>query len=66
MPVLRVDFAIAETYGYYDEPPLPCALWVFGCLGDHVTTRQKLQAVARADHGGFRVADDPWRASLRK
>jgi medium-chain acyl-[acyl-carrier-protein] hydrolase len=42
-PVLRADFALAETYEYSDEPPLRCPISAFGGLGDHVTGRSKLE-----------------------
>ena len=53
LPILRADFAIAETYDYYDEPPLSCAITAFGGLADHVTTREKLEPWRAQTSGDF-------------
>lgn len=42
-PVLRADFELAETYEYSDERSLGCPISAFGGLGDHVTSRGKLE-----------------------
>lgn len=37
MPVLKADFEIFETHGHVDEPPLACALGVYGGRADPQT-----------------------------
>jgi medium-chain acyl-[acyl-carrier-protein] hydrolase len=44
LPTLRADFALCETYTYYDEPPLDCPLTVFGGLEDENTSPAHLRA----------------------
>ena len=44
MPVLQADFAICDFYRYRDEPPLDCAISVFGGLQDQEMCRGKLEA----------------------
>ena len=46
IPLLRADFSITDTYEYHAEPPLNCAITVFGGLGDVEVPREEL---------------DPWR-----
>ena len=36
LPILRADFAVAETYTYRQSEPLNCPLTVFGGLADDV------------------------------
>lgn len=44
LPLLRADFAIAETYTYADEAPLDCPVAVFGGRDDEQASRDELQA----------------------
>lgn len=55
LPVLRADFAIAETYQCTPEAPLACAMSVFGGLGDELTGRDKLQPWADYTTGDFKL-----------
>jgi medium-chain acyl-[acyl-carrier-protein] hydrolase len=43
-PILRADFAIAQTYEYVDEGPLDCHLTAFGGLRDIEVAREHLEA----------------------
>jgi medium-chain acyl-[acyl-carrier-protein] hydrolase len=43
LPLLRADFSVAETYKYYDAPPLACPITAFGGLQDPETTREELE-----------------------
>ena len=43
MPLLRADFQACQTYDYVHEPPLDCALTVFGGLQDRELTRSELE-----------------------
>ena len=52
-PVLRADFALAETYEYSDERPLDCPISAFGGLADHVTGREKLEPWRAQTTGDF-------------
>jgi len=44
IPVLRGDFAVAETYQYLKEPPLDCRIKAFGGLDDMAINRRSLEA----------------------
>lgn len=44
MPVLRADFAIAETHRFVSDPPLECDLTLFGGLDDYHISRDDLLA----------------------
>ncbi len=44
MPVLRADFAIAETHRFVSHPPLACDLTLFGGRDDHHISRDDLLA----------------------
>ncbi len=44
LPLLRADFAVAETYTYAAEPPLACPITAFGGLQDRRVGRQPLEA----------------------
>jgi surfactin synthase thioesterase subunit len=43
-PVLRADFAVCETYQYFDEEPLDCPIEAFGGLEDHEVCQDELGA----------------------
>lgn len=53
LPVMRADFAIAETYEYRPAPPLRCPIAAFGGLADHVTGRAKLEPWRQQTTGPF-------------
>jgi medium-chain acyl-[acyl-carrier-protein] hydrolase len=42
IPLLRADFAVCETYEYHAEPPVECALTVFGGDEDAEAPREYL------------------------
>ena len=42
IPLLRADLAACETYQYLAEPPMECALTVFGGVGDVEARREDL------------------------
>ena len=44
LPLLRADFAIAETYAYTDETPLPCPITAFGGLADGEVSHEEVAA----------------------
>jgi medium-chain acyl-[acyl-carrier-protein] hydrolase len=44
LPTLRADFAVLETYRYTPEPPLDCAITVFGGLQDPTVSCEGLEA----------------------
>lgn len=44
VPILRADFAVLENYTYIDEPPLDCAIAVFGGLEDKEVSHKELEA----------------------
>ncbi|MDX6695727.1 MAG: hypothetical protein QOF02_3330 [Blastocatellia bacterium] len=43
-PVLRADFALAQTYLYKTAAPLSCPITAFGGLADKAVTERQLQA----------------------
>lgn len=44
LPVLRADFAVADTYEYSPEAPLPCPIHAFGGQEDSKVAREDLLA----------------------
>lgn len=54
-PILRADFAIAQTYEYADDSPLDCDLTAFGGLRDIDVTRDYLEAWESHTTGNFSV-----------
>ncbi len=44
IPTLRADFAVIETYNYYDESPLNCPITAFGGSEDTEANREELAA----------------------
>lgn len=54
-PILRADFAIAQTYEYVDESPLDCDLTALGGLRDRDVTREHLEAWRTQTTGNFTV-----------
>jgi medium-chain acyl-[acyl-carrier-protein] hydrolase len=42
LPLLRADFAVAQTYSYADGPPLDCPLTAFGGLQDEGVERESV------------------------
>jgi medium-chain acyl-[acyl-carrier-protein] hydrolase len=43
LPILRADFSICGTYTYADQPPLNCAISVFGGLEDATEPHELLE-----------------------
>jgi len=54
-PILRADFAIAQTYEYVDERPLDCHLTALGGLRDKDVARGHLEAWQTHTSGKFNV-----------
>jgi medium-chain acyl-[acyl-carrier-protein] hydrolase len=44
LPLLRADFAIAETYAYTDDAPLSCPISAFGGLEDDEVSQEETAA----------------------
>jgi len=44
LPAIRADFEILDGYRYVAEPPLDCALAIFGGLSDHSVPVESLRA----------------------
>jgi surfactin synthase thioesterase subunit len=42
VPLLRADFAVCESYVYYEEPPLECSISCFGGIEDKRVTSEEL------------------------
>lgn len=55
VPVLRADFALIEGYAFVSEPPLDCAITVFGGLDDDLTSRDGLWAWREQTTASFQV-----------
>lgn len=53
IPLLRADFLLCESYAYAGEPPLDCAISVFGGLEDHETGPEKLEGWREQTTKGF-------------
>lgn len=55
-PLLRADFAVSETYTYTSEPPLGCAISVFGGLQDEETSQAELKAWREQTSAAFSLS----------
>lgn len=55
LPVLRADFAAAETYAYRSAAPLPCAITVLGGTRDKMISREELLAWREHTSGEFEL-----------
>jgi medium-chain acyl-[acyl-carrier-protein] hydrolase len=55
LPVLRADFAVAETYVYEPREPLGLSISAFGGLEDRVTSLEDLAAWQAQTCGPFRL-----------
>lgn len=55
IPVLRADFAIAQTYQYVDEQPLECDLTAFGGVSDTTVNREHLEVWQTHTSGKFKL-----------
>ncbi|HVE91986.1 MAG TPA: alpha/beta fold hydrolase [Actinomycetota bacterium] len=53
MPALRADFAVAETYEYRPQPPLPCDIAAYGGLEDKLISRERLAPWKEQTSGKF-------------
>jgi len=63
IPILRADFAVAETYIYQTEPALECAHYDFGGLQDVKISHDHLEAW-RPDECFLLVANVFWQPFL--
>jgi medium-chain acyl-[acyl-carrier-protein] hydrolase len=54
LPMLRADFAIAETRVPFSQESLPCPVSAYGGLRDPEVTREDLLAWSQVTKGGFR------------
>jgi len=59
IPTLRADIKLMETYRYTPEPPLDCAITVFGGAADHTIDRFALEAWRRQTSKAFRLLTIP-------
>ena len=55
LPTLRADFAVIETYNYYDEPPLNCSITAFGGLEDTEASREEVEAWNLQTNANFKL-----------
>jgi medium-chain acyl-[acyl-carrier-protein] hydrolase len=53
LPILRMDFALAETYTYIAEAPLACPISAFGGLQDEIVNHAELEAWAEQTRAAF-------------
>jgi medium-chain acyl-[acyl-carrier-protein] hydrolase len=53
LPLLRADFAVAQTYRYSEGPPLGCPLTAVGGLQDEEVTREQLTPWREMTTGAF-------------
>ncbi len=53
LPLLRADFAIAETYAYTDDTPLSCPISAFGGLADEEVNQEEATAWREQTLGAF-------------
>jgi medium-chain acyl-[acyl-carrier-protein] hydrolase len=53
LPLLRADFAVAQTYRYSEGPPLGCRLTAVGGLEDEEVTREHLAPWRETTSGAF-------------
>lgn len=55
VPIIRADFAMAETYAYRPEAPLECPISVYGGLADEHTSRDNLESWRAQTRAGFEL-----------
>jgi len=55
LPVLRADFAVAETYVYGAEEPLECPISAFGGLEDGAIGRDRIAAWRDQTRGYYQM-----------
>lgn len=55
IPILRTDFAIAQTYEYVEEPPLECDLTALGGISDVSVTREHLEVWKTHTSANFKL-----------
>ncbi|MGB7922913.1 MAG: alpha/beta fold hydrolase [Pyrinomonadaceae bacterium] len=53
IPLLRADFAVSETYAYYEESPLSCPISAYGGLQDFEVPRENLEAWREQTNAAF-------------
>ena len=76
VPVLKADFATFETHVHQDEPPLPCAVSIYGGRDDPQTRQMDGWASLFSGPSRFRLFDGghftlpssvrPWRRHWRR
>lgn len=59
LPILRADVEAYATYTYAPEPPLDCAISVFGGLDDRTTTAENLEAWREQTSSSFTLERFP-------
>lgn len=55
MPLLRADFAVAQTYKYQHEPPLSCPVTAVGGVEDSGVSEKDLEAWSVQTNSGFNL-----------
>ncbi len=55
LPLLRADFAIAETYAYSEDAPLSCPISAFGGMTDEEVNEEEVAAWREQTLGAFRM-----------
>ncbi|MCB0211586.1 MAG: thioesterase [Anaerolineae bacterium] len=55
LPTLRADFALSETYRYYEEALLDCSICVFGGKQDKLVSYSALNAWQEQTQGQFQL-----------
>ena len=55
IPLLRADFAVAETYSYTPEPPLACSISAFSGVEDEGVSETEMAAWQQQTTGDFRM-----------
>jgi len=55
IPLLRADFAVADTYEYRIDLPLGCGITAYGGMQDNKVTRESLEAWRVHTQAGFQL-----------
>jgi len=53
LPTLHADFGVVQTYAYVSEPPLSCAMSIYGGLADPILPREDLEGWREQTTGMF-------------
>jgi medium-chain acyl-[acyl-carrier-protein] hydrolase len=59
LPLLRADFAVAESYDYHHEPPLTCPIYAFAAIDDDFLALRDVEAWREHTVGDFTVQATP-------